>query len=91
MDRQSGRQGVQAGNGVASPRVAGPLAPLPQKQQAARGPGTPWLAKLGSLDLLVKPTLWTRLCITWGAHGASLWIPVHVGVNCPGKIGREGR
>jgi len=78
-DRQSG---FQTRNEVASPRVARPFAPLPRKRRAAWARGTPWLAKLGSLHVLVKPALWTALCTSWGARGASLWIAVHAGVNC---------
>ncbi len=84
-DRLTGRE-----RGSKSP---GRLAIRPPSPEAANGlgPGTPWLAKLGSLVLAVKPTLWTTLCTSWGAHGASLWIRVHAGVNCPRKLGRGVR
>jgi hypothetical protein len=74
-------------NGVASPRAARPFAPLPRKRRAAWARGTPWLAKLGSRHVLVKPSLWTAVFASWGRRGVSLWIPVHAGVDYPDNSG----
>jgi hypothetical protein len=59
----------------------GPLAPLPQKQRAGPGPEDLWPAKLGSAGRLVKATLWTAVCGSWGSRGVSLWIAVRTAVD----------